>query len=92
MTKIYILRDERRCMDLYTQIKQIIVKELAVDEEEVVSEVHLQDDLGADSLALFDLSEVLSKQYKIEITSDDLVDIENVGALVKLVETKIACK
>jgi len=79
-------------MDIFTQIKQMIAKELVVDEEEVVSEVHLQDDLGADSLALLDLSEALSKQYKIEITGDDLMDIENVGALVKLVETKIACK
>ena len=79
-------------MDIFTQIKQMIAKELAIDEEEVVSEVHLQDDLGADSLALLDLSEALSKQYKIEITGDDLIDIENVGALVTLIETKIASK
>ena len=79
-------------MDIFTQIKQMIAKELAVDKEEVVSEVHLQEDLGADSLALLDLSEALSKQYKIEITSDDLMDMENVGALVTLIETKIASK
>ena len=79
-------------MDIYTQIKQMIVKELAIDEEEVISESNLQDDLGADSLALLDLSEVLSKQYTIEITGDDLMDMENVGELVTLVERKISCK
>ncbi|MGA1870888.1 MAG: acyl carrier protein [bacterium] len=79
-------------MDIYTQIKQMIVKELAIDEKEVISDAHLQDDLGADSLALLELSEVLSKQYKIKITGDDLMDMENVGALVKEIETRIACK
>ncbi|MGA1824523.1 MAG: acyl carrier protein [bacterium] len=79
-------------MDIYTQIRQMIVKELAIDEKEVISEAHLQDDLGADSLALLELSEVLSKEYGITITGDDLMDMESVGALVKEVETKIACK
>jgi acyl carrier protein len=79
-------------MDIYSEIKQMIVKELALDEDEVVSEAHLQDDLGADSLALLNLSERLSKKYGIEIVGDDLVDIENVGELVKLVETRISSR
>ena len=42
-------------MDLFAEIKEIIVKELALDEEAVIPEAHLQDDLGADSLALLNL-------------------------------------
>ncbi len=79
-------------MELYAEIKQIIVSELAVDEEVVVSEAHLQDDLGADSLALLNLAEAIETRYGIEIQGDDLVDIANVGELVKLVESKISSK
>ncbi len=79
-------------MDIYAEIKQMIVKGLALEEEEVVPEAHLQDDLGADSLALLNLSEELSKRYGIKIVGDDLVDIENVGELIDLVETKISAK
>ncbi len=74
------------------EIRQMIAKVLALDEAEVVSEAHLQDDLGADSLALLNLAEAFEKRYAIEIPSDDLVDIANVGELVKLVESKISAK
>ncbi len=79
-------------MTRYSEIKEIIVTVLALDEEVVVPEAHLQDDLGADSLALLNLAEALEKRYGIEIPSDDLVDIANVGELVKLVESKILSK
>ncbi len=79
-------------MELYTEIKEMIVKELALDEGEVVSEAHLQDDLGADSLALLNLSAAISKRYGIEMQGNDLVEIENVGELVKLIESRISSK
>ncbi len=79
-------------MDLFTEIKEIIVKELSLDEEAVVSAAHLQDDLGADSLALLNLTEIIGKRYGIEIMGDDLVEIENLGELVSLVESKISSK
>ena len=79
-------------MELYAEIKDMIVKELALDEEEVVSEAHLQDDLGADSLGLLNLATAISKKYGIEMQGDDMVEIENVGELVKLIESRISSK
>ncbi len=79
-------------MTRYSEIRQMIAKVLALDEAEVVAEAHLQDDLGADSLALLNLAEAFEKRYAIEIPSDDLVDIANVGELVKLVEAKISAR
>jgi acyl carrier protein len=79
-------------MDVYSETKELIARVCALDEEEVVSEAHLQDDLGADSLALVNLAEAVGKRYGIEIQSDDLVDIENVGELVRLVESRISSK
>ena len=79
-------------MDIFSKIKEILVKQLAIDEEEVVHEAHLQDDLGADSLGLMHLAEALTEQYEIEILGDDLVELENLGELVKLVESRISSK
>jgi acyl carrier protein len=79
-------------MDLYAEIREMIIRELALDEERVVSEAHLQDDLGADSLALLNLAENIAKQYDVEMEGDDLVDIENVDGLVRLVESRISSK
>jgi acyl carrier protein len=79
-------------MTLYDEIKEIITAQLALDREVVVPEAHLQDDLGADSLGLLNLAEAIDARYGIELQGDDLVDIANVGELVKLVESKIALK
>jgi acyl carrier protein len=38
------------------------------------------------------LAEAIGARYGIELQGDDLVDIANVGELVKLVESKIALK
>lgn len=79
-------------MDIFSRIKEILVKQLAIDEEEIVNEAHLQDDLGADSLGLLNLAEALTEQYEIEILGDDLVELEDIGELVKLVESRISSK
>jgi acyl carrier protein len=79
-------------MALYDEIKALIISELAVDENVVVPGAHLQDDLDADSLGLLNLAEAINAKYGIQLQGDDLVDIPNVGELVKLVELKIASK
>ena len=77
-------------MDLNAEIKTMIAKALAVDVTDVVSEAHLKDDLGGDSLAILNLATVLSKRYSLEIVYDDMVEIENVSELVQLVASKIS--
>ena len=79
-------------MEIFSVIKEMLVKELALDDEAVVPEAHLQDDLGADSLALLNLTELIGKRYDIGITGDDLVEINSVSELVALIESKISSK
>ena len=79
-------------MEIFSEIKKMLVKELALDEEAVVPEAHLQDDLGADSLALLNLTELIGKRYDIALTGDDLVEINNVSELVELIESRISSK
>jgi len=79
-------------MALFDEIREMIAEALAIEEEEVVKEAHLQDDLLADSLALLNLAEAIGERYGIEIQGDDLVEAETVGALLKFVEAGIASK
>lgn len=79
-------------MDLYKEIKKMIVMTLSVEDEEVQPEVHLQDDLGADSLAIVNLAEAIGERYEIEIDGDDIMDAENLSGIVTFVEAKISSK
>ena len=76
-------------MDLYSEIKGMIVKLLALDDEDVTEDAHLQFDLGADSMALMNLAMAINKKYSLELVIDDMVELENVGELFSLVESKI---
>ncbi len=76
-------------MELFSEIKAIIAKLLAVDAEAITKEAHLNFDLGADSLALVNLAIAISEKYGIELLDEDLVELENVGQLISLVESRI---
>ncbi len=75
-------------MELFSEIKNMIEKMLAVDAEAVTKDAHLQFDLGADSLALLNLSIAISEKYSIELLVEDIIELENVGELISLVESK----
>ena len=59
------------------QIKKMVADNLGVEES--------KDDLGADSLDLFELTMALEDEYGIEIPSEDLEKIVTVGDVVEYV-------
>jgi len=67
---------------MFVKIQQIVVEQLNVEESEVVLEASFKEDLGADSLDLFELVMALEEEYGIEIPTDDLEKITTVGAVV----------
>ena len=77
-------------MEIYDEIRKMIVKLFAIDEQEILTQAHLQDDLGGDSVAVMRLAEAIGTHYGIEIIAEDILDIENVGQLVDLVKSKIS--
>ncbi len=81
---------ERNAMNIFDQIKNIIITEWAIDKEMIIPEAHLQNDLEADSLALLNLAESIATKYNIDMQLDDIVDIDTFGELIELVESKIS--
>ena len=77
-------------MDVFAKVKKMIADLCALEEAEVLPDAHLQDDLGADSLAVMQLAEAIGKHYGIEILTEDLLELADVGELVELVESKIS--
>ncbi|MCQ4987321.1 acyl carrier protein, partial [Anaerostipes caccae] len=49
------------------KMKEIIAEQLSVDESELALETSFKDDLGADSLDLFELVIALEEEYDVEI-------------------------
>ena len=77
-------------MDLFAELKALLVKDLSLEGDTVVPDAHLQDDLGADSLALLNLAKAIAEKYEIELEVDELLDLDTVDDLVALVRSKTA--
>lgn len=65
-------------MALEDQVKEIIVEQLGVDEEDVKLDSHFVDDLGADSLDTVELVMKLEEDFDIEIPDEDAEKIQTV--------------
>lgn len=66
----------------------IIAEQLNVDEAEVRPEANFKDDLGADSLDLFELVMALEEEFDVEIPSEDLQSIATVGDVMEYLKDK----
>ncbi len=68
------------------KIKEIIARELMVDEEDITLETDIINDLGADSLTVVDLAMALEDEFDIEMPDEDLENIKTVGDIINYVK------
>ena len=72
--------------EIENKVKQIIVDELGVDENEVTPNARFIDDLGADSLDTVELVMRFEEEFGIEIPDDAAESIVTVGDAVKYID------
>ena len=69
-------------------MKEIIAEQLNCDAESITPETSFKEDLGADSLDLFELVMALEDEYSVEIPSEELQDLTTVGAVIDYLKAK----
>ncbi len=70
------------------KIKEMVAEQLNVDAAEITEATSFKDDLGADSLDLFELVMALEEEYEIEIPSEELEKLTTVGSVVEYLKSK----
>lgn len=71
---------------IFDKIKELIVEQLGVDEDEVTAEANIQDDLGADSLDIVDLIQTIEDEYDLSIPDEAVEEIKTVNDIVNYIE------
>ena len=74
----------------FEKIRSIIMEVLNVDEEEITMETTFIDDLGADSLDVFQIIMGLEEEFDIEIPNEDAEKIVTVGDVVEQIKNRTA--
>lgn len=75
-------------MALFEQVKEVIVRELAVPESWVTESATFEGDLKADSLDVVELVMALEDEFDVDIPEDDAQSIQTVGDAVRYLEEK----
>lgn len=68
------------------KIKAIINEQLNIDVDDVTEETSLKDDLGADSLDLFELVMAFEEEFGVEIDQDELVNIDTIADIMEYIK------
>ena len=72
----------------FEKLQKIIAEVLNLSEEEIRPDSTFVDDLGADSLDLFELVMALEDEYSVEIPAEDLENLATVGDVMNYLKNK----
>ena len=64
------------------EMRKMIAEQLNCEESEITADTSFKDDLGADSLDLFELVMALD-EYNIEIPAEELTELATVGDVIE---------
>ena len=73
----------------FEKLRDIIVEVLNVDETEVTMESTFIDDLGADSLDVFQIIMGIEEEFDIEIPTEEAEKIASVGDAVEAIKNAL---
>jgi len=75
-------------MALFDNVKEVVMEQLNVAEDEVKEESKFIEDLGADSLDVVELVMALEEEFDIEIPDEEAESILTVGDAIKFIESQ----
>lgn len=70
------------------KMKEIIADQLSVEADTITAASSFKEDLGADSLDLFELVMALEDTYSVEIPAEDLQNLLTVGDVMNYLKEK----
>ncbi len=74
--------------EVESQVKQIVIDHLGIDEAKVTTASRFIDDLGADSLDTVELVMAFEEKFGIEIPDDAAETIQTIQNAIDFIESK----
>ena len=75
---------------MFEKLQAIIAEKLSVEEDQIKPESSFSEDLGADSLDLFEVVMGIEEAFEISIDNEDLDQIKTVQDAMNYIEQKQA--
>jgi acyl carrier protein len=72
----------------FEKVKAIIAEQMNIEEDKIALETSFTEDLGADSLDIFQIISELEEEFGVEFTTEDSEKIKTVGDAVRYIAEK----
>ena len=86
---MYNYGNHRRVKMVFDNVKNMIIDQLKVSENDVTMETDLINDLGADSLDAVELIMAIEEEYELTIPDEEAEKMRTVGDIVKYLELRV---
>ena len=73
--------------EVFETVKNVVVEELDVDEDQVTLDAKIKDDLEADSLDVFEIMNELEDKFDLQLDVEE--GIETIGDVVDFVKKQL---
>ena len=70
------------------KMKEMLAEQLNCEASTITPETSFKDDLGADSLDLFELVMAVEDEYNVEIPAEELTELNTVGDVIDYLRDK----
>jgi acyl carrier protein len=75
--------------EIFDKVKEVIVDQLSVEEDDITEDASFVDDLGADSLDIVELVMALEEQFGVSIPDEQAEKIKTVGDAVSFITENV---
>jgi acyl carrier protein len=76
-------------MNVEQKAREIIAKQLGVEQDKILMEASFTDDLGADSLDIVELVMAFEETFQVEIPDDDAEKLTTVKDVIDYITNKV---
>ena len=74
---------------IFEKLKAMIVEQMGDSSLEITMDTSFEEDLGADSLDLFELLMALDDEFGVDVPEEDAEKIKTVGDVVNYLQNKL---
>ena len=77
-------------IEIEERVKNFLIEELEIEEENIFPDAKLKDDMGIDSLDFVDIVVIVEKNFGFKIKAEEMVGVDTYTKFCDYIESKIS--
>ena len=75
--------------EIEEKVKDFLIEDLEIDEENIYPEANLKEDVGIDSLDFVDIVVIVEKNFGFKIKPEEMAGVQTLNDLYDYIENKL---